>query len=272
MKPIRTIAITRGKGDVGKTNVATNLAIALKQLGEEVLIFDADLGLSNVDVLVGLKTKYNIHQILNGQKRLKDVIIEGPQGIKILSASSGKQEITHLDEFQQLKILEEFEDYQGEIDTLIINTGVGISSDVAFFCIAAQNIIVVISPEPMALMSGYDLIKVLFTQYQEKEFKILVNSANNASEALTVFRRLSEAAEKFLQVSLDYLGFLPKDDSIQKAVKAQRSFLDAYPDSSASKSILALAVKLQETSKNFLKGSLQLFLGRLIGGAGDVWI
>lgn len=270
MKPIRTIAITSGKGGVGKTNVATNLAIALNQLGEKVMLFDADLGLSNVDVLLGLVTKYNIQHVLSGQKRLKDVIVEGPHGIKILPASSGVQEVTHLDEFQRLKVLEEFEAYQGEIDTLIIDTGAGISSNVAFFCVAAQTIIVVISPEPTALTDGYALIKVLYTKYQEKDFKILVNSAANATEALTVFKRISVAAEKFLQVSLDYLGFIQKDDSIPKAVRAQKSFIDAYPDCQASKNIFTIAGKINENSKDSIKGSLQLFIGNLIGEAPDV--
>ena len=270
MKPIRTIAITSGKGGVGKTNVAANLAIALRQLGENVMLFDADLGLSNVDVLLGLVTKYNIQHVLYGQKRLRDVIVEGPLGIKILPASSGVQEITHLDEFQRLKVLEEFDTYQGEIDTLIIDTGAGISSNVAFFCVAAQSIVVVISPEPTALTDGYALIKVLFTKYQEKEFKILVNSAYDATEALTVFKRLSMAAEKFLQVSLDYLGFISKDEVVPKAVRAQRSFLEAYPNALASINILSIADKLKEDSINPLKGSLQLFLGNLIGESRDV--
>ena len=270
MKSIRTIAITSGKGGVGKTNVAANLAVALQKMGEKVLIFDADLGLSNVDVLLGLVTPFNIQHVLNGKKHLQDVIVEGPQGIKILPASSGVQEFTQLDEFQRLRLLEEFETFQGEIDTLIIDTGAGISSNVAFFCISAQTIIVIISPEPTSLTDGYALIKVLFTQYQEKDFKILVNSVHDASEGLKVFKRLSVAAEKYLQVSLDYLGFISKDDSIPRAVKAQKSFLDIYPDSAASQDILSLAAKLKEDEVNPIKGSLQLFFGNMIGESSDV--
>jgi flagellar biosynthesis protein FlhG len=265
MKPIRTIAITSGKGGVGKTNLAANLAIALQQSGERVLVFDADLGLSNVDVLLGLVTRYNIQHVLSGHKRLRDIIVEGPHGIKILPASSGVQEMTHLDEFQRLKVLEEFESYQGEIDTLIIDTGAGISSNVAFFCVAAQTIIVVLSPEPTALTDGYALIKVLFTKYQEKEFKVLINSAGSAAEALQVFKRLALAAERFLQVSLDYLGFIPKDEAVQKAVRMQKSFLDIYPESIASKNIVQIAEKIRGDAIHSLKGSLQLFLGNLIG-------
>jgi flagellar biosynthesis protein FlhG len=265
MKPIRTIAITSGKGGVGKTNVAVNLAIALQQSGERVMVFDADLGLSNVDVLLGLVTRYNIQHVLSGQKRLRDIIVEGPNGIKILPASSGVQEMTHLDEFQRLKVLEEFESIEEEIDTLIIDTGAGIASNVAFFCVAAQTIVVVLSPEPTALTDGYALIKVLFTKYQEKEFKVLVNSASNASEALQVYKRLALAAERFLQVSLDYLGFIPRDEAVQKAVRAQKPFLDAYPESIASKNMIQIAEKIRGDAIHSLKGSLQLFLGNLIG-------
>ncbi|MEW6184286.1 MAG: MinD/ParA family protein [Thermodesulfobacteriota bacterium] len=265
MNAIRTITVTSGKGGVGKTNVAANLALALRRLGENVLIFDADLGLSNVDVLLGLATPYNIFHVLNGKKQLKDVIVEGPQGIKVLPASSGIQEITQLDEFQRLKLLEEFDAFQGEIDTMIIDTGAGISNNVAFFCISAQTIIVVVSPEPTSLTDSYALIKVLFTQYQEKEFKILVNSVRDSHEGLKVFKRLAVAADKYLQVSLDYLGCIVSDESIPKAVMAQKAFLEFYPDAQASRNILAIAEKLKENASDGVRGSLQLFLGNLIG-------
>lgn len=265
MKPIRTIAVTSGKGGVGKTNVAANLAVAFRKLGEKVLIFDADLGLSNVDVLLGLVTPYNISHVLNGKKQLKEIIVEGPQGIQILPASSGIQEITHLNEFQRLRLLEEFDHFQGEVDTLIIDTGAGISPNVAFFCISAQTIVVVVSPEPTSLTDSYALIKVLFTRYQEKEFKILVNSVRDASEGMRVFKRLAVAAEKYLQVSLDYLGYLVRDEAVPKAVMAQKSFVDFFPQAEVSRNLLSVAEKLQEEAAADIRGSLQLFLGNLLG-------
>jgi len=266
-KLIRTITVTSGKGGVGKTNVVANLAIAFRRLGKEVMIFDADLGLSNIDVLLNLAPKYNIQHVLRGEKSLKDVIVEGPYGIKILPASSGVQELTELDEFQRLRLLEEFDAYDGNIDVLLVDTGAGISSNVAFFCVASQEIIVVTSPEPTALTDAYALIKVLFTRYQEKDFRILVNSAKNETEAFEVFKKLSVAAERFLNISLDYLGFIPIDSSIQKAVRLQKAFSEIYPSSNASLNLLEIATKLNRDSTHKVKGTLQFFLGNLLKGA-----
>ncbi len=269
-KLIKTITVTSGKGGVGKTNMVANLAIALRKLGKEVMILDADLGLSNIDVLLDLAPRYNIQHVLSGEKGLKDVIVEGPYGVKILPASSGVQEMTELDEFQRLRLLEEFDSYDGDIDVLLIDTGAGISTNVAFFCIASQEIIVVTSPEPTALTDAYALIKVLFTRYQEKDFRILVNSAKSSADAFEVFRRLSLAAERFLNISLDYLGYIPVDDSIQKAVRAQKAFIDIYPGSIASMSLLEIASKLNDDNRSRVKGTLQLFLGNLLKGERDV--
>lgn len=264
-KQIKTITVTSGKGGVGKSNVVANLAIALTKAGKKVMIIDADLGLSNIDVIFDLAPKYTIQHILSGEKKLADVLVDGPYGIKILAASSGVQELTELDEFQRLRLIEEFEAYDSDIDVLLIDTGAGISGNVAFFCIASQEIIVVTSPEPTALTDAYALIKVLNTQYQEKDFKILVNSARNSEDAFEVFKRISIAADKFLSLSLDYLGFLPYDDSVPRAVRQQKAFIDAYPNCKAAENLRVIAAKvLEEESPNKVKGSLQLFLGNIL--------
>ncbi len=269
-KIVRTITVTSGKGGVGKTNMVASLAVALAKMGKKVMIFDADLGLSNIDVLLDLAPRYNIQHVLSGEKSLKEVVVEGPYGIMILPASSGVQEMTELDEFQRMRLMEEFDAFETDIDVLLIDTGAGISENVAFFCIASQEIIVVTSPEPTSMTDAYALIKVLFTRYQEKDFKVLVNSAKGEEDAFEVFRRLSIAAEKFLHISLDYLGYIPLDESIQKAVRAQKAFIDVYPGSCASTQISSIASKLEREGRNRVKGTLQLFLGNLLRGEGKV--
>jgi flagellar biosynthesis protein FlhG len=259
-KSVKTIAITSGKGGVGKTNVTANLAIAMRKLGRKVMIVDADLGLSNIEVLLRLAPKFNIQHVLKGGMALRDVVVEGPHGVQLLSAGSGVQELTILDEFQRLKILEAFAAYQSDIDVLLIDTAAGISDNVAFFCIASQEIVVVTSPEPTAIADASALISVLYTRYQENEFHVLVNSVKNPEEAVEAFRRLSLATEKFLCLSLDYLGFLPYDESVQSAVRAQRPFIDMYPQNPISRRITEIAKGfLGRTEK--VKGTLQFFIG-----------
>jgi flagellar biosynthesis protein FlhG len=261
---VKTIAIASGKGGVGKTNITANLAIGLSRLNKKVLIFDADLGLSNIDVVLNLVTKYNIKHLFGGEKKLKDLIVDGPHGIKVLPASSGIQELTSLDEFQRLRLIEEFESYDENVDYLLIDTSSGISSNVAFFCMAAQDIIVVTSAEPTALTDAYALIKVLFTKYQEKNFKVLVNDVKNEKEATEVFKRLSTAAGRFLSISLDYIGYIPHDNFLPKAVRQQKALIDIYPDCEASKSLLKISEKLVNDNNEHVKGTLQFFLGGLL--------
>jgi flagellar biosynthesis protein FlhG len=264
-KQIKTITVTSGKGGVGKTNMVASLAVALAKAGRKVMILDADLGLSNIDVIFDLAPKYTIQHVLNGDRRLADVLTDGPYGIKILPASSGVQELTELDEFQRMKLIEEFEAYDSDIDVLLVDTGAGISGNVAFFCIASQETIVITSPEPTALTDAYALIKVLSTRYQEKDFKVLVNSARSAEDAFEVFRRLSLAAEKFLNISLDYLGFVPYDESIPQAVRRQKAFIDAYPACRAAENLRIIASKVMEGESDAkIKGTLQLFLGNML--------
>jgi len=263
---VKTIAVASGKGGVGKTNVVANLAIAMTACDMNVMILDADLGLSNIDVLLHLAPRNNIQHVLSGEMSLRDVVIEGPHGIKILPASSGVQELTALDEFQRLKIMEEFEAYDNDVDVLLIDTAAGISENVAFFCIAAQEIVIVTSPEPTAITDAYALIKVLCTRYQEKEFHVLVNSVKSPEEGCEVFRRLSSATEKFLNISLDYLGDLPFDEAVPRAVRAQKAFIDAYPNTPPSRRIREMALKFSGQGTK-VKGTLQFFIGNLLSAS-----
>ncbi|GMT47652.1 MAG: site-determining protein [bacterium] len=271
-KQISTIAVTSGKGGVGKTNIVANLAISLQRQGEKVLIFDADLGLSNIDILFGMAPRYNIHHLLKGEKSLEEVIVKGPEGVMVLPASSGIEELTRINEFERLRLLDEFDSFDEDVDVLLIDTSGGISSNVTFFCMAAQDIVVVITPEPTSLTDAYALIKLLYSKYQEREFKILVNCAGSSSEALEVFKRLHIVTERFLNIALDYLGFIPHDSAIPRAVRSQQTVVTSEPESLSAQGFNELAFKLGNDTKPRLKGSIQFFLGNLFGVGNDTGV
>ncbi len=262
-KHIKTIAVASGKGGVGKTNITANLAIAMSKLGRKVLVVDADLGLSNIHILFNLAPKYSVQDLLSGERSLKDVIVEGPHGIKLLPAGSGIQELTRLDEFQRLRLLEAFDEYENDIDVLLIDTAAGIAENVTFFCSAAQEIVIVTMPEPTAWLDAYHLIKVLNTEYQENRFHVLVNQAKSKKEADDAFLTLLTVSQKYLQISLDYLGYLPQENEVREAVRARAAFIDLYPKSFLSKSIREFAATLLNREER-VKGTLQFFIGNLL--------
>ncbi len=268
-KPVRTIAVASGKGGVGKTNVVTNLAIALRSMGKDVLILDADVGLSNVDILLRLTPRHTIAHILSGAKSMEEVIIEGPHGIKVLPAAFGAQDLTNLDEFQRMRLLDAFNAYDGGIDVVLIDTSAGISENVAFFCIASREILVVTTPEPTALAGAYGLIKVLSLRYREKRFSILVNAARSEEDATDVYRKMSIAAGGFLNASLDYMGYIPLDACVHDAVRAQMPFIDMFPDGPASRKVREIASRLLDRSAGDVKGTLQFFIENLYTAAAE---
>jgi len=267
-KYVKTIAVASGKGGVGKTNITASLAIALRNLGKNVVIVDADLGLSNINILLNKHAKYNISHLLEGKVELKDILIEGPHGVKILPAGEGVQYLTRLDEFQRLRLLEAFDSYDGDIDILLIDNSAGISENVTFFCSAAQDLIVVTTPEPTAWVDAYHLIKILYTEYQENKFHVIVNSVKNEAEGLQVFETLTKATNRFLNISLDYLGYLPYDNDVKKAVRSQTAFIDLFPRKFISKCMGEIAAKILERPEK-VKGTLQFFIGNLLSPSAD---
>jgi flagellar biosynthesis protein FlhG len=271
-KPVRVITVTSGKGGVGKSNLTLGLALALTKLKRKVLIWDADLGLANIDILLGLQTTANIHDLLSGSKTLNEVIVEGPGGLKIMPAASGILELGELSEGQKQRLLSEFDDYDGDLDYLLIDTAAGIGSNVLYFNLAAQERIVVLTNEPTSITDAYALIKVLYTRYQQKNFHILPNQVSGSKEAKSVFGLLSAVADKHLnEVSLHLIGHVPRDEAVTRAVRAQKPFFLTDPESEASKMVEEIAKRvISNPPDEFASGGLVFFLNRLAGFGGPV--
>lgn len=262
----RVISVTSGKGGVGKTNIVGNLAIAIGRLGKRVLILDGDLGLANIDIIFGLNPAYNIKDVINGHKDLAEVIIEGPEDVRIIPAGSGLQELAHLTDGQKLNLLNEFDALQEDFDVFLIDTAAGISSNIMYFNIAAGERIVVATSEPTSITDVYALIKVMSTKHGTKTFKLLVNMADSAEEARSVFENLSNAIGHFLkQISLEYLGFIPRDVNLEKAVRQQCTVIQRYPESISSKGFCELACRLLDSSADVAQdGNIKFFWRKLI--------
>ena len=264
--PLRVIAVTSGKGGVGKSNVVVNLGLALARQGLNVLLIDADLGLGNLDILLGLTPKFTIQDALASHLRLADVILDGPGGLKILPASSGIAGMAMLDEFQKLFLLNEMDHYTEDVDVVLIDTGAGISPNIMFFNIGAQERILVVNNQPPAIADAYALIKILASQHGETSFQLLVNGLTHPREAELVYRTLLRVTERFLgrEISLDYLGFVPYDQALLKAVMQQQPVLALYPQSPASTSFVRIAQTLWETKpKPATDGNIKFFWRRL---------
>jgi len=241
----KVLTVSSGKGGVGKTNLVANLAYALAQRDRNVLIVDADIGLNNIDILLGMAPKHNIQHVLSGEKRIEEVIFDGPGGIKVLPASNGIQELTQLANEAKMVLLEELDRISGDYDFLLFDTGAGISGNVTYFCAAAHDILLVATNEPTSHTDVYALMKVLSKKYQQKRFRLIINMVNSENEALDVFQRLSAVTDKFLaNVALDYLGFVLSDPAVSKSVRQQKPFMEAYPHSKASGCINVLTEKL----------------------------
>ncbi|BCA54799.1 putative flagellar number regulator FleN [Nitrospira sp. KM1] len=263
--PVQVISVTSGKGGVGKTNVVANLGLALAREGKRVVILDADLGLGNLDVLLGLVPQWSIEHVLAGTKRLTDILMEGPAGIKILPASSGTPQLTALNESQLMLLQDELEALVQSYDVLLIDTGAGISSNVTFFASAAHEIIVVVSPEPTSLTDAYALMKVLSRQHRERRFRVLINMVKNQREAAHVFRKLDRAAERFLHLSLDAIGFIPLDDYLPLSVTEQRAVGDLFPKAPSSRAFTQLGSVVSAWERAPLpKGTVQFLWHHLL--------
>ena len=242
---LRVLAVSSGKGGVGKTNIVANLAYLISKQNKKVLVVDADLGLNNIDILLGLYPKFHIGDVLSGEKTVQDIIIKGPADIHLLPAGGGLQELTQLDDEKKILLMEELDRVSDGYDFLIFDTGAGISTNVTYFCSAAHEILLIATAEPTSLTDVYALIKTLYIKHSQKHFRMIINSVDSEREAQLIFRNLAAVTDRFLpNVSVEYLGYIVSDSNVPKAVRRQKAFSEIYPYAKVTQCVKKLAQKM----------------------------
>ena len=264
----KVIAVTSGKGGVGKTSVTVNLAIALSQKGNRVVIIDADLGLSNVDVVFGIVPKYTLLDCVNGEKGILEILCDGPNNIKFTSGGSGVQELLNLDKnsldsfIANISLLDHIADY------ILIDTGAGLSDTVMKFVLSAEEVILVITPEPTSITDAYALVKTVSYTKKDCLINVLINRADSEYEAKNVYNNFAMVSDRFLDMKLESIGYLPYDQSFTKSVKMQKPYILNYPKNSTSKLISDIADSIinrnldnYQTQQSGIKGFINRFVG-----------
>lgn len=264
-KPTKVIAVTSGKGGVGKTNVSTNLAIAMAQRGRDVMLMDADLSLANVDVLLGLQPTCNLAHLVRGEATLDDAIVTGPAGVRIVPASSGDRTMADLPQASQAAIISAFSELDKQPDVLIVDTAAGLAENVARFAQAAQHALVVVCDEPASITDAYALIKVFSRDYGIRRFHVLSNMSRSRVDGRALFEKLMRVTDRFLDVVLVHAGTIPSDGYLRKSVQEQRAVVEAYPDSWSSKAFQQLAETVDAwKQRHEPSGGLTFFFERLV--------
>ncbi len=242
--PLRVLAITSGKGGVGKTHIACNVAVLAARAGLRVLVIDADLGLANADIVLGVAPHYHLGHLLDGDTSIDGVLAEGPEGVRILAASSGVQELTRLDDAQKLRLVTALDVIEDRFDLVLVDCGAGIGDNVLFFAGAAQEALLVISPEPTSLTDAYATVKVLSQQAGVERFSVIVNQAPTEAHGRDVYGKLTRVTDRFLTARVAFLGHVPRDENLQRALMAQRPVVDLFPRSPCSRALDGIARNL----------------------------
>lgn len=259
----RIIAVTSGKGGVGKSNFTINFGLALMSFGQKVMVLDADLGLANIDVILGISPQYNLYHVLKGERSIKEVITEGPEGLKIIAGGSGIQEMANLRKWQVEQFVNKLEDLEGLADILIIDTSAGLNKNVMTFVLAADEVIVITTPEPTAITDAYGLVKAMAARRTHGVINLVVNRVENAEEGDITASKFSVVAEKFLKLNIGHLGFILDDPLVSKAVKNQEPFYLKFPRSPAAQCVQKLAAQLMQQGSYPEPSGIKGFFNRL---------
>ncbi|MBQ3600326.1 MAG: MinD/ParA family protein [Lachnospiraceae bacterium] len=262
----RVITVTSGKGGVGKTSLAVNMALQFQRQGKKVVILDADFGLANIEVMLGIRPQYNLADLMFNGKALKDIITEGPEGIGFISGGSGIKELASLSREQIIMVMEALSELDKLVDVIIVDTGAGIADNVLEFAAASEEVLLVVTPEPTSITDAYALLKTLNHtqdfQASQTVIKLISNRVQSEKEGQEIFDKVSLVADKFLNIQLEYLGFVLNDANVSKAVMHQKPLIQVYPNTPAALSMLYLANKLQNNEHTIMyreKGIKRLF-------------
>lgn len=266
--PVQVIAVSGGKGGVGKTSVAVNLAAAEAARGKRVLLLDGDLGLANVDVLLGLTPRFTLEHVLDGKCTLEEAILTAPQGFRVIPAASGISRMADLSTAESLGLVQAFSHLTAGLDLLIVDTAAGISSSVRQFCQASQHVLLVLRDEPASLTDAYALVKVLSREHRTSRFHVLANMTQRPGDGEILFRKLERVTSRFLDVVVDYAGEIPEDGYVRNATREQRTLMDAYPSSPAARAFKKLALAADKWPATASpRGNLEFFVERLVANA-----
>ena len=264
-EPVRVIAVTGGKGGVGKTSVSVNLGTSLANMGRRVMLLDADLGLANIDVVLGLHPKYDLSDVMSGERSLEEIVLTGPGGIQVVPGASGLPHMAEMTAAEHAGLVHAFSEVGNDVDTLIIDTAAGISDQVISFSRAAQEIIVVVCDEPASITDSYATIKLLNREHGVQRFRILANMIRSVQEGRDLYNKMCKVTDQYLDVMLTYMGGIPYDDSLRKAIKSQKTVVEAAPRSRSAQAFMNLAKKTDNWPvASGASGQLQFFVERLI--------
>jgi flagellar biosynthesis protein FlhG len=264
----RVIAVASGKGGVGKTSVSINLAAALVNAGQRTLLLDTDLGLANVDVMLGLSPRFTLADVFAGRCELRDTVLEGPNGLMIVPAASGKRHMTELTPQQHVGLVHAFSELDVPIDTMVVDNAAGIADGVLTFCQAAQDVVIVVCDEPASVTDAYALIKVLSRERGVTRVQVLANQVQHAAEGRQLFGKLERVTSRFLDVTLNYLGAIPRDEWLRRAIQRQESVVDAFPSAPAALAFRDIARRSRQwQSPAAPRGHVEFFIERILGQA-----
>ena len=264
-RPAKVVAVCSGKGGVGKTNVAANIAVALGALSRNVCLLDADVSLANVDVLLGLQPSFNLAHVVNGESSLDQAMLQGPKGVSIIPAASGNFDMTNLGPAAQVGLIQAFSELTRQPDLMIVDTSAGISPIVARFVQAAQHPVVVLCDEPASLTDAYALIKVFSSHYGITRFHVVTNQSRKPNSGRQLFRKLTRVTDMYLDVVLRHLGDIPRDDYLVRAVQEQRAVVDAYPGSASGKAFRELGAAIDGLpAARDSNGGIEFFFERML--------